>query len=844
MERADTIESFPPPVGPSQPKGIGIVCGFKAPDEKAGTADAVRLITAGNRLFVAHPETGFDIDIDGVGEIIRVSRASGVEIPERFVFTAGQVFYKNKEIVEVRLGGYILASGQDEVDGTTKKYESTWSTLIAPNLSADADGSISLATVDAGRTHISAAIVNTANDRLGISLLWDLRENAPEHINPRPRTASGSIVLRDEPTRIDRTAAIFAHHIADLKLPRTAASVPSLKKLTEEEIDRLLKEEKDLAFKDTREESVNGRAALLQKSTISEDGKRKDVITLTPAGKDALIQRQGHQWFAESRKDDDGEVRNYVVRHLSGLVRGSSFTASLSYYGETWPLIEGMREATTKQTEDELNTTHPQLTLPLNKEEEEKEKQRIADLESLLQKCQSMKDGIQLMRVLMYEFGAARKNPITMSLFTLRHHLQCESTLDGPRRVNGALRALRELRFEIKASKMGEFSGKTVGSFVSEYRETRLGSGQHVDGEFTIFLAPSAIGGLRAFALPSAEVKDPKALLLDWNKKLSVEDNKVIRAEPYSKGYSKLSPLYETHMEFSTIQKRLREWIEQEITFKKDCTSKGRRALQVNEKAIDAYEPREYDCAFCPLLPPGRLFHAALGHFPKGAERGRRLVTKLAPKKKLSPNVSNAGGLLEIMGYDLPKNSAKRDKTVKSALEDIRSVVETHSDGVVVAHRNNKEWLSLKDAIDRLSTVEILGVSWFIFLDKDWLKLRHERYNALQDKRHANGEVDTPVHIVGPDTPIQPSEIALQERLRKAMADRKLSMAKVGGIFGVSKVAVSKWLSVGPGKNITPLVEKWILVGEAPTAGDLAAIRKPGGGKGGRPSRQHHGATE
>jgi hypothetical protein len=102
--------------------------------------------------------------------------------------------------------------------------------------------------------------------------------------------------------------------------------------------------------------------------------------------------------------------------------------------------------------------------------------------------------------------------------------------------------------------------------------------------------------------------------------------------------------------------------------------------------------------------------------------------------------------------------------------------------------------------------------------------------------------------MVGPDDPEAPGERPLRERLRKAMADRGLSGTKVAPLFGVSKMMVSYWLSTEPGKGkpiaeaLVPLVERWIATGEAPTADELEAIRKPGGGKGGRPSRHGENA--
>lgn len=362
-----------------------------------------------------------------------------------------------------------------------------------------------------------------------------------------------------------------------------------------------------------------------------------------------------------------------------------------------------------------------------------------------------------------------------------------------------------------------------------------------------IYLSPSSVGGLRAFALESSKVKDPKDLLLGWTKDLSKEDEETLSSEPYLKGFSKLAPYYDRHMGFTPSQTKLREWIESEITRNKDGVRKDRTALRRKPTASDANDPREYDRAFCPLLPEGQRFYASLGHFEArkggGAERGRKLVGTSAPASSSGKSGGRAGGLLHVMGYELPKSRGAKKKAATEALQDIRFVVEEHFAGMVVAHPSKDTWLTLAEATDTLSVEELLDVAWFFFLPPDWLSKMRDRYNEVQKDRLERGETDKLYKMVGPDAPEAPGERPLRERLRKAMADRGLSGAKVAPIFAVSKMMVSHWLSTEPGKGkpiaeaIAPLVEKWIATGEAPTAEELGAIRRPGGGKGGRPSQ-------
>ncbi len=646
-------------------------------------------------------------------------------------------------------------------------------------------------------------------------------------------------LLRDAPTRLDRGAAHLVHGLVDLKLPRKLASVPTLESLIMEEVKRLLEDEADVAFRDTREEGLNGRPPLLRYVTTAKDGR---FPALTEEGRSALLERRGHLWFRRAQKDEDGVTREYVVRHLP--VPGGGFLeAAFTLYGKAWPLVEDAREDFEKKAKAVLAPS-PQTTIPFYDAAEEKLKE---ELESRLQFIGAVKDAHVLMQAIMSEFGATGQSPVVMKLQDLRHLLKCERSPDGPRRVRGALKALSELRFELKASRMGSLSGKTYGAFVSEVKEAKRGPGEHVDGDVAIYLAPSAFGGLRAFALSSSKAKDPKSLLLGWTKNLSKDEEETLSSEPFLKGFSKLAPYYDRHMGFTSSQTKLRQWIEHEITLNKDGVRKERVALRRKPSAIDANEPREYDRAFCPLLPEGQPFYASLGHFEArkggGAERGRKLVGTSAPASSSGKSGGRAGGLLQVMGYELPKSRVAKTKTTTEALQDIRFVVEEHFGGVVVAHLSKNEWLRLEEATEKLSVEELLDVAWFFFLPPNWLPKMRDRYNALQEKRHASGETDAIYKMVASDAPEAPLERPLRERLRKAMADRGLSGAKVAEVFGVSRMAVSKWLATEPGKGspiaeaLVPLVERWIATGKAPSADELAAIRKPGGGKGGRPSQ-------
>lgn len=471
-----------------------------ATETKSG-GETVNVAVAGGALFVVRPPSPTGEKVSGpseteigmghAGAIVSSARAIGVEVPEAFVFSAGQVFYKDRKLVEVRLSGFVNARLRDDGAGAGEIEASPWSTPVAPSLTADAEGVLSLAPEDAGRTHLSARVVRTANEPLAISLLWDLRENAtpskasasladatlaatgtvsgggssfPRELALKAPTGTMIRVLRDAPTILDRGALGLAHTLGNLKLPRKIASVPTLESLLQDEVKRLLEDEPELAFKDTRKEGLNGRAPLLRYVTTARDGKH---VALTEEGKTALLERRGHLWFRRAQKDPDGITREYVVRHLP--VPGGGFLeAAFTLYGMAWPLVEDARDDFEKKAKAVLAPASPQTTIPFYDAAEEKLKE---ELESRLQFIGAVKDAHVLMRAVMYEFGATGKSPVVMKLEDLRHLLKCERSPDGPRKVRGALKALTELRFELKASRMGSLSGKTYGAFVSEVQE-------------------------------------------------------------------------------------------------------------------------------------------------------------------------------------------------------------------------------------------------------------------------------------------------------------------------------------------------------------------------------------
>jgi len=112
-----------------------------------------------------------------VAGILQATRAYGHEVPEGFLFRAGQVFYQTGEVEEVRLTG-LLPQGLDTVGSLAFR---TWSTPRPPTLRVGPQGEVCLEAADLGRSHISALIVPSerSSTTMLVACLWDLQTAAP-----------------------------------------------------------------------------------------------------------------------------------------------------------------------------------------------------------------------------------------------------------------------------------------------------------------------------------------------------------------------------------------------------------------------------------------------------------------------------------------------------------------------------------------------------------------------------------------------------------------------------------------------------------------------------------------
>jgi len=412
---------------------------------------------------------------------------------------------------------------------------------------------------------------------------------------------------------------------------------------------------------------------------------------------------------------------------------------------------------------------------------------------------------------------------------------------------------------------------EVFGPFLGSVKFFRGGPGKHTDGDFLITISPEAVGCLKVWGTTYYKIRDPyKVLTYDWGKKLTKEERADLQSG-YIRGFSSAVPYYDRARGFTVAQSNLRQWIEDNLTRNKDGTKKGGPSVRVHPKAKNADEPRPYTRTFCDLLPAGRKFHGALAHFREGrGERGRTLYgTPTAPTKTSG---AHKAGLLQVMGYTLPRGAAKarRRETVRRALKDMRAVVEEAFGGVVVGLHEGR-WLSLKDVENYPVDTLLKRVSWHLFLAEDWRERIPQTVEDYHAARHARGEVDYVVKVTKDRELVERAEAGrglpadavgvdmepLWIRLYITRNERKLSQTAVGKLFGVSRRTVDYWergtepeedgrvrgLPIPP--DVAPLLLRWIEAETVPTEDELATInarrakRRPGkiSGKKGRPPR-------
>ena len=643
--------------------------------------------------------------------------------------------------------------------------------------------------------------------------------------------------LVDSPTRLSYETNAFLSRTPRLNLPRKWASIPRWETLVEEETDRLIGRLGERAF-----ESRPGYPAPLVKRT-GPDGR--DVVQLTKAGRRSLEEAEGPRCFRRVDLDADKTRREYLVKILR-VGEDESFEFSASMYGKAWTLVGDGPD----QEEERLKSYRQGdlfEELPAHLQDE---------VENRLRNLEHIRDAPDMMEHIAGKFGAEGRNPVHFSAAELRDAvLKCGGSPDGLARVKGCLRALEEITFKMEL-RGGREPFSFSGHFLSGVVYYPKGAGDHGDGDFYLSISPAFLTGLHAFAVPGGRLRDVREVTtFDWGKKLTKEDRKDPKFLNYRRGVTRLSAVLYRSVGFTAHQKNLFRWMMSQITRKSDPTPKHRRPLKVGRKAADAWAFRSYGSGFCPLIPPGKTYSAALGAFLPSPEAGWTLYgTSTNPT---ATGGGHAAGLISIMGYPYPPGRAEaaRRETVRKVLEDFRVVVVETMAGLVAAKWEGR-WYSLEDTKVLPEGVKVRGLKWYFFLPMDPAGRVKEVIEADHAERHARGETDILWKVQGTETapkpptataensgaeePVEESVVGLEGsplwvRLTVERKKRKLSQAKVAALFGVTQQALALW-EAGPenGKavpvELDPLVSRWVEDGTPPTADELAArkTRRPG----------------
>lgn len=681
--------------------------------------------------------------------------------------------------------------------------------------------------------------------------LWELLLKEPKLAAPPPGGTFGETLneevrlLYDSSTRVDKTAFnavtdVFLGEKA-LALPRSISKIPKWEDLEKAEVDRLIKED---------------RADLLEKRTVKnpETGSWDEAFVLSSRARGELRKNKGVKGFREIIKDADKVRREYLIKHIP--VQGGGYVEGrLTWYQSTW-LLSG-KDVEERERELKEAQKQPFLFDDLDYQGQKEINRRLAFLSNI-------REARVLMPTLLKKFGQLGENPLKVPAWELRKVLNAlGDSSSGHERVKGCLRALQELKFELKIAGVSSSQGggeRAFGSFLETVYYIPGGPGRHGDGDWIIRLSEAAVGCLKVFSQGAPVIKDLRKTLqvYDWRKKLSKEEKEELKLGEYMKCFSALGTYFDQAKGFTKYQRRLREWIERQITLKKDTTKRGAPYKKVKVTAPDSEEPRLYDSRFCPFLKDGLFYHGALGHFRRNPETGRRLFGTL--QKSTRSGGLRPPGLLSEMGYYLPSGGADRTRAemTRFALEDMKAVVEEALGGIV-AGKFKGEWIRLGH-VKKLRTEEVLKeVTWFFFLPEDWRERLHNVIEEHSKREFLNGQSPFMVRITNNLTDKLAAEasrgftidrkdnsekdgvnrLPLQNRLRIARVERELKLEDVGRLFGVSKMTVSNWergpeLDPETGKrkgkpipsNIAPLLVRWIETGTAPTPEELSHRKK------------------
>lgn len=578
------------------------------------------------------------------------------------------------------------------------------------------------------------------------------------------------------------------------------------------------------------------RDAGLLSVTYSREGKPH--YQLTKAGKKELQLEIGVRQRGYRFTDDQGdEWLCRVVRHGAGSIR-----FGVSLFGQAIPLLADFQKEV-QLAEEELGQSLP--FLPPQDEPLRKNKAQMA---------RAFQDGRELLNLAVLQMRQQGTSLIQLTGPVLRELFPDLNKERTPRiRIETALRALRNTAWH--AETLEPIPGQELLNLEGGFLNGRLIEGRGEKMLVSLELDPRALVSLAGFF--NQKTKVPRRIV----EALKNPGKAVTQAPPIHRVVTVHSgrPIYRKAFGHSEEQAALADWIHSEITLNRDTARRGaphKRIASKDDK--EAFSPRVYGSDFCPLLPPGRRFWGALGHFRRNAEAGRTLAgTGQRPGHR---GGSRSKGLMTEMGFHLEQGGGARTQKrnhalTLQALEDMRLVVEDHLEGKVVGiiskGDREGEWITLDEALQELLPPQLRKeVRWHLFVSENCWELEKHKFEELSREKAGAGEIPHAWIVTeDPEEARRSMESYLEGtslledgslpssplsgRLQDARVDRKLSQGKVAALFGVSQRTVSHWENQAKPipQELVPLVERWLSGGDPPTPEELESRKTRRRGK-------------
>ena len=671
--------------------------------------------------------------------------------------------------------------------------------------------------------------------------------------------------------RVDRDVQAILRGAGRLKLPRQWSRIPRWERLKADELERLL------AMGPAAYEDTDERPALLEKERIPGVQQRDWPTQLTAYAEDALRERAGVTGYIATGPNGTERLVK-CVRQGANLI-----SAELSWYGKAGPLIDDWR----KLERDDIAETRarreaerrPLLDAMGNDPRSLEDFEQLKRLDKAENALTLYDRGQRAMEVILGQAAKQKRLGVELHSEVFRRLFWPEGNFprDWKQDVENVLRSLRYIEVTASRDGMKVIAGSFFTSFQISALDTHAFSyiprgrgGGHGEGIYQVRLNPDFLGCLTVFLDGERPLRGGgSTVLLNFAKELSKDERKKLKYARIDAG----TAFYSATAQLTNYQHNLSTFIDGNITMKSAPIAGGmkggRGRFKVSEDDSEATTPRTYDTGFCPLLPAGTTYVAALGNFRRSAETGFTLYGTERSARADGKAGALPGGIIEKMGYAVPSGNAhdRRGDILANVIDDLRRVVVVEYGGVVVGKLTAKDrtdggtgelWLPLEDWLELDDRTLARRLKVHIFLPHDW---REKRILTFEDRTgyrvtHSADVAAAAAWGEPPAQPLAPGEIcnassgwrglSLPQRLRAAMKHRGLNQTDVAQIFGVTQGAVSRWVAAARGEtdpskavrvipeDMARMLIRWIETGEPPSKAELEA--RPSIGR--RPSRR------